>query len=75
MLCRPGEALTYYEAALQRSPERFNSLYGAAHSAELSGSYIKAKDYYKMLVDLTSEAEIPVKQRELALAYLAKVAN
>ena len=72
---RHKEALTNYETALQRSPGRFNSLYGAAHAAELSGNQDKAKNYYKMLVNLSAEAEIPLKQRELALAYLNNNGN
>ena len=72
MLDKPGEALTHYETALQRSPGRFNSLYGAAYAAELSGNQDKAKDYYMMLVNMSTGAEMPLKQRELALAYLNK---
>ena len=74
-LGKSKEALTHYELALHRSPGRFNSLYGAAHAAELSSNKEKAQNYYKMLVDLTAEAEMPLKQRESALAYLNKDAN
>jgi tetratricopeptide (TPR) repeat protein len=47
---QPQKALTEYEAELKLSPNRFNSLYGAAHAAELSGQPQKADDYYNQLV-------------------------
>src|SRR2546430_13673887 len=36
-LQQPAQALMEFEAALRSSPNRFNSLYGVARSAELSG--------------------------------------
>ena len=39
-------ALGEYEATLKLNPNRFDSLYGAARAAELSGDSQKAKDYY-----------------------------
>jgi tetratricopeptide (TPR) repeat protein len=47
---RPGEALAEYQAALKSDPGRFNSLYGAAHAAELAGKHDKASEYYSALV-------------------------
>jgi tetratricopeptide (TPR) repeat protein len=47
---RPGEALAEYQAALKSDPGRFNSLYGAAHAAELAGKHDKANEYYSALV-------------------------
>ena len=47
---RPADALIEYEAALRSSPNRLNSLYGAARSAELSGNPGKARDYYARLL-------------------------
>lgn len=67
---KPEEAITHYESALERSPGRFNSLYGAARAAELSGNQKKAKSYYELLVNLSSDAEIPIERREKALTYL-----
>jgi tetratricopeptide (TPR) repeat protein len=43
------KALAAYEAVLQKSPDRFNSLYGAGVAAERSGSINKAVSYYKQL--------------------------
>jgi len=47
---RPEEALLEYQAALKSDPGRFNSLYGAAHAAELAGKHDKANEYYSALV-------------------------
>jgi tetratricopeptide (TPR) repeat protein len=43
------KALQTYEAVLQKSPNRFNSLYGAGDAAERSGNIEKAVFYYKQL--------------------------
>ena len=45
-----GQALTEYEAELKLSPNRFNSLYGAGRSAELSKQPSKASSYYQQLL-------------------------
>ncbi|MES1217856.1 MAG: hypothetical protein ABUT20_20285 [Bacteroidota bacterium] len=42
-------ALISYEAVLQKSPNRFNSLFGAGRAAEKMGNRQKARDYYKQL--------------------------
>ncbi len=49
-LKRPADALAAYKAALRDSPRRFNSLYGAARSAELAGNAAEAREYYATLV-------------------------
>jgi hypothetical protein len=46
-------ALQEYEAVLQNSPNRFNSLYGAAVAAERSGDMKKANFHYKQLSAIT----------------------
>ena len=48
---RPQEALTEYEATLKEAPGRFNTLYGAAHSAELASHPKKAGRYYAALLE------------------------
>jgi hypothetical protein len=45
-----GEALAEYEADLKQNPSRFNSLYGAAHAAEMNGNRGQADRYYAQLV-------------------------
>lgn len=49
-LGRAPEALTEYEASMRSAPNRFNSLYGAARAAELSGDKNKARQNYGQLV-------------------------
>ena len=46
-------ALSQYQAALVRSPNRFNSLYGAARAAELAGEKTKAGFYYQKLTKIS----------------------
>jgi tetratricopeptide (TPR) repeat protein len=48
---RPKEALAEYEASLGSAPNRFNGLFGAARSAELSGDSRKAGELYAKLLD------------------------
>jgi tetratricopeptide (TPR) repeat protein len=48
---RPGEALQQYELSLSVAPNRFNSLYGAAQSAEASGDSRRAVELYAMLAE------------------------
>jgi tetratricopeptide (TPR) repeat protein len=47
---RPEAALGEYEAELQVNPNRFNSVYGAAHAAESAKLTEKAAGYYRQLV-------------------------
>lgn len=55
---RYDEAQTEYDAALERSPNRFNSLYGLGRAAELAGDNNEALRYYGQLAELSaSDAE------------------
>src|SRR5450631_177723 len=47
-----AEALHAYESALQKSPNRFNSLYGAGVSAEKLGDKQKTVFYFKQLLTI-----------------------
>jgi tetratricopeptide (TPR) repeat protein len=49
-------ALTEYQATLERSPNRFNSLFGAGRAAELGGDETTAADYYRQLLEIAPEA-------------------
>ena len=51
-LGRYDEALTTYEAVLERKPNRFNSLCGAARAAELGGKPGRARSHYQMLIQV-----------------------
>lgn len=48
----PADALAEYKAALVESPNRFDSLFGAAQSAELSGNSAEAHRYYAKLMEI-----------------------
>jgi tetratricopeptide (TPR) repeat protein len=50
------DALQCYEAVLQKSPNRFNSLYGAGRAAEKLVNTQKAILYYRQLVTISSMA-------------------
>jgi len=54
---QPAEALKEYETALQKEPNRFRSVYGAGHAAELAGSGQKARTYYQQLVKICERGE------------------
>jgi tetratricopeptide (TPR) repeat protein len=47
---QPVLALEAFEASLKLTPERFNSLYGAARAAQLTGDRQKASAYYAKLL-------------------------
>ncbi len=51
-LGRHAEALTAYEAVLQKQPNRLNSLCGAARAAELSGEPARARSHYETLIEV-----------------------
>jgi hypothetical protein len=50
-LNRPAEALEQYRLSLKSDPNRFNGLYGAGRSAELTNQEALATTYYKQLLD------------------------
>jgi tetratricopeptide (TPR) repeat protein len=52
-LGRHSEALTAYDAVLQRQPSRLNSLCGAARAAELAGDRDLARSHYGALAQVT----------------------
>ncbi|MDX5417697.1 MAG: hypothetical protein LPK09_00670 [Hymenobacteraceae bacterium] len=54
---KPSEAVQAYEASLKVSPNRYNSLYGAARSAEMAKDKQKALEYYNSLLNTASEAD------------------
>ncbi|MCP2044154.1 hypothetical protein [Pontibacter sp. HSC-36F09] len=54
---KPAEAMVAYEASLKVSPKRYNSLYGAAISAERAKDKEKARAYYLELLKISPEAD------------------
>jgi tetratricopeptide (TPR) repeat protein len=71
-LKRPSEALTEYQAALKNSPNRFNSLFGAAHAAQLAGDSAAANAWYAKLMEISAptadRAELSEAKSHLATA-------
>jgi tetratricopeptide (TPR) repeat protein len=53
-LKQPSEALIEYQAALNISPNRFDSLYGAARAAESAGKSQEARDYFVRLAKIAA---------------------
>jgi tetratricopeptide (TPR) repeat protein len=54
-LNRPKEAVTAYETALARTPNRLNSLYGAGRASELNGNVEAAEEYFSQLLAITDD--------------------
>jgi len=53
----PPEALSAFEAALEDTPNRFRSLYGAARAAKLLGDVERARKYFSLLVDVSRQGD------------------
>ena len=51
------QALAAYERSLKRSPQRLNSLYGAARAAQQAGQGDMASTYYQAIADMTEGVE------------------
>jgi hypothetical protein len=75
-LKRPSDALAEYKAALKTSPNRFDSLYGAGHAAQLSGDAATANSYYAKLMEISAptadRAELTEAKSYLATASRSK---
>jgi len=71
---QPTEALHEFEAVLAREPNRFRTLHGAARAAARAGDDVKARTYYRRLVDLCGRADEPIRP-ELAEARMFPAAD
>jgi tetratricopeptide (TPR) repeat protein len=69
---RYGEAQAEYEAALKRSTNRFNSLYGAGLAAELGKNKRQAVSYYKKLVEITENVKSNREQLQHAELFISQ---
>jgi tetratricopeptide (TPR) repeat protein len=58
-LNRPAEALEEFKATLEKEPNRFRALYGAARSAALAGNPAAARRLYAQLVKVCQRADRP----------------
>jgi cytochrome c-type biogenesis protein CcmH/NrfG len=56
---RTADALAAFETVLQKEPNRFNAIAGAAEAAERSGDSAKATRYSQMLVALAGSDASP----------------
>jgi hypothetical protein len=68
----PVRALKEFKAVLQALPNRFNSMYGAARSAEISMRRVEARTYYKRLLTLCVRSDGSRLELQNAKSYLAK---
>jgi hypothetical protein len=72
---QPEAALAEYEAELKVSPNRFNSVYGAAHAAEMAKVAGKASTYYRQLVTTCARGDSTRQELVLARQFLSAVAQ
>lgn len=70
-LGRPAEALTAFEAASERSPNRLKTLYGAGYAAEQSGDLELAREYYTKLIKQMVDGAAQLPQVVHAQQFLA----
>ena len=68
---RPAEALAAYERTLQKEPNRFRTLYGAAKAAQAAGRNLIAARYYQQLIELAAPESVRGEIAE-ARAFLAR---
>ncbi len=59
LLDRPADALAEFEATLEKEPNRFRAVSGAARSASLAGNPDKARRYSALLLSLCEHADSP----------------
>ena len=56
-LKRPADALKEFEATLNKEPNRFWALYGAARSAKLAGDERTSRDYFRKLLKVADSGD------------------
>ncbi len=67
----PAQAFAEFERSLQRDPNRFRGIYGAARAAESAGNRQAARDYYTKLQTLTAARDTERPELAQAKAFLA----
>ena len=72
---QPTQALIEFKASLQRSPNRFNALYGVARSAQLSGDPEKAAKFYGQLAEMCRKGDDQRTELREAKAFLRLAIN
>src|ERR1700676_635577 len=73
-LKQPTEALAEYKSALKNSPNRFDSLYGAGHAAQLEGDSAGANAYFSKLMEISAPSADRAELAE-AKSYLARASK
>ena len=73
-LKEPAQAQKEFEATLQKEPNRFRAVYGAARAAALAGDRAAARRYYAQLLKICERADKPDRP-ELAAARQALVSQ
>jgi tetratricopeptide (TPR) repeat protein len=58
-LKQPAQALTEFRATLEKEPNRFRAVYGAAKAASLAGDPATARNYYGELLRICERADSP----------------
>jgi hypothetical protein len=66
----PTDALAAYESELNKSPNRFSGLFGAATAAEQSGDHEKAGRYFRQLINTTDSDNSNRPELAQAKSYL-----
>ena len=56
---QPADALKAFEATLEKEPNRFRALFGAARAASLAGDRQKARAHYESLLKICERADQP----------------
>lgn len=67
----PGEALEAYEANLQKHPNRFNAIFGAAMAAKRSGNIQKARTYFQQLLNIVGPTQTTRPEMKMARDFLS----
>lgn len=70
-LHRPEEALTEYQKSLKRTPNRFNSLFGAGRAGEDMEDTEKATSYYAKLIEIADHSDSKREALEHAKAFVS----
>jgi Tetratricopeptide repeat len=66
------EAIAAFEATLRKEPNRLGAYAGAAMAADKSGDHVKAREYYKKVIEIADAADDARTDVADARAYLRK---
>jgi Tfp pilus assembly protein PilF len=69
---KPGDALREFETTLEREPNRYRTVAGAAQAAEQAGDRAKAAQHYRALLELARDADSPRAELAKAKSFLQR---